>query len=191
MSLRAGTTRRVAAAALSAMGVVTLLGYLAGLAPMLEGLAARRAAAQAIVEAEQEHRAFTTDAQNRRRSLRDVEEQLAGAVVLEPASQVNARMQAIVERFADAGLAIESQQQDQPDYRAGRHGTVAIRLRAAGTYPQCVALLRRLHTDFHDLAVESLDLSAAGTDNSRRLTMAVGFVWFVAPPERPAGDNSK
>lgn len=173
-------SRAVDAAGVAACALLLGLAYLVGLAPRLRERAEavqQRAdlemGRQEVARLEDERRALQARAA-------DLESKLAsGPLRPSRASEVNGRVQAIVELAEQCGLRISQLSPGSP-VPGDRFVVVPLKARGTGGYAALTSLISTLHERFPDTAVAALTLtgSAAGDATPE---FSVEFAWYTAP----------
>jgi Tfp pilus assembly protein PilO len=184
-------TQRVNAVGLAALAGVGAAAYLVGLGPMMEAKEFRVALTERVRETNKEAIELHTRVAEQERKAAELAAQLRRArVQLRPAGQINTRLSELNQLVTEAGLRIESQQQGPPAYQ-GRYGTVSIQLQARGTFAQCTVFLRRVAELCADVGVESLEMSGNAEDAAGEGSLSAGLIWYIAPPDIPAGKPAR
>lgn len=106
---------------------------------------------------------------------------------LDPATLVNTHMARITAAANECGLSVEELQPgksvDTPYYKA-----VELKIAGVGAYPQVTRFLHRVHEDFADVGVRSMELTAAaGNALAPPTNFRLGLIWFAAPADAPQG----
>ena len=106
---------------------------------------------------------------------------------LDPATLVNTHMARITAAANACGLNVEELQPgkaaDTPYYKA-----IELRIAGSGTFPQVTRFLHRVHEDFADSGVRSIELTAgSGNALSPPANFRLGLIWFAAPAPPDSG----
>ena len=115
---------------------------------------------------------------------------------LEPGGLVNSRLSAITRLANNSGLVIEEVRPGQTS-DALQYEAVELRLTGSGPYPAVTRFLHRVHSQFRDMAMQSMDLSAdSGNALAPDVRVRLNLAWYAAPPGRqpataapPVADN--
>ena len=106
---------------------------------------------------------------------------------LDPATLVNTHMARITAAANECGLSVEELQpgkaSDTPYYKM-----IELRIAGSGTFPQVTRFLHRVHEDFADTGVRSIELTAgSGNALSPPANFRLGLIWFAAPSANDSG----
>jgi Tfp pilus assembly protein PilO len=99
---------------------------------------------------------------------------------LESRSRLNDRLTAIIALATECGLVpdgIEPQRQSaEPLFT-----TIALRLSARGSYPNCVRFLEKLRRDMPHNTIAGIELSAAPSGKDAEVAFNLQLIWHAAP----------
>lgn len=100
------------------------------------------------------------------------------AVRLQTIDKLNQRLVALATLASDSNLRID---EIQPGATAENkhYRTLGLRISAGGRYGDCTRFLRRLHQQFPDMAVESIECTSA--DAVSAITIRLDLQWFILP----------
>lgn len=161
--------------------VLTLLLYLAGIAPLLQRRAQRGTRQAELAAQSSQALQLLVKHQVLRDRLAAVKKGLTNCrLELQPASHVNRRIAEISGLAVKAGLEIHDIQPG--DAAAGqRCEVVPIKLAGKGTYVDCTGFLHRLSQAFPDTGVSSFNLEGDPGGPGRAAKFSFELLWYAAP----------
>lgn len=185
--LEALSHRAIDAIGLGALLVVGLATYAIGIHPALD----RRAAAERDAAALLTERAAAESAAAEVEAAMKLRDEIAAKqrsqILLEPASQVNARIGQLTSLASAERITIQQLAPGTPKIEPGKPYTaVPIRVQGAGTFADCIAFLQRLADQYRDISVPGIGLtiSQPASENApARLDMSLDLVWHAAPDD--------
>ena len=172
----------VYAAGAAVCAFVSAVLWFAVLSSALQQRAARHARAAELRD--RRHKAGETAgalAALRRKSA-SVEKSLQKtALRLEPAALVNDRLARLTDLANECGLSVDEVQPgkttDGPHFQ-----TVALHLAGSGSYPACAKFLHRLHDDFPDTRVRTMETANTSPNPLvPQVAFRVDLLWYAAP----------
>lgn len=171
--------------------VLTLATWAVGIAPAIRE---HRAGVARVAElSRQRHKAATVRAalSAAHREIDQIEAAThKSRPSLDPATLVNTHMARITAAANECGLSVDELQPgkaaDTPYYKV-----IELRIAGNGTYPQVTRFLHRVHEDFADTSVRSIEVTAgSGNALAAPASFRLGLIWFAAPaaadPVQPA-----
>jgi Tfp pilus assembly protein PilO len=165
--------------------VLAAVWYFAGLEPLSQARADRRSALSTLEERSREASGLSATKSEQERALAATRASLENGVVrLDSAEKINDRVGRLTELARETGLRL-----DQIKPGAGtastRFTTVPIRVSGTGRYPGFSEFLHRLHSQFPDIGLATLNLIGEPEMGDRDARFAFDLVWYAAPEGRP------
>jgi Tfp pilus assembly protein PilO len=150
------------AAGVGVCALISLLGYAAIVGPVLQQRSLAAEQQQKIHLQQQKAEEMRNALTLVQRQMTTVQEELAaGTIQLDSAAQINRRMAALTEFFAECGLHIDDVQTERT-YSGLQCDLVPITIVGRGGYVQCVRFLHRLCSVFPDMSVTQIEIRGTG-----------------------------
>jgi len=161
--------------------VLTLVAYVVGFRPLINGRYAR-ADQQTQLNGQ---RQIASQRAGQLHELENTFDQTQGnldqlSVKLQPVGLMNQRLVGLTDLAADNGLHVYKIQPDSVQ-RGDRFDKVPILISGQGTYQTCTAYIGQLRQDFPDVVVVSFSLSGRPADPSQQATFQLQLSWHAVP----------
>lgn len=167
-------------AGVTVCAILTLLGYLVGVRPLVQqqvGLVAQETRLN-IQRRDAVKLAGSTGSLERR--LDSLKRALADSPVqLQTTGSINHRIARLASIAAECRMKIDEVQPGEWTTSL-QYKTVPIRLVAGGKFPACVALLHRLRVAFPDTAVASFELTGQPRSPEKPAKFEINLIWYAA-----------
>ncbi len=174
------------AAGIGACVLVSLIGYMTLVHPLLQKRAAAAGMQREMETRQQKASELEAAVAAAKERLTAARQQLAaGAVQLEPATHINRRIAGVTEFFSGCELHVD-------DVQTGRvsgglqYDLVPITILGRGGHRQCVQLLHGLCSKYPDMSVMRLELSGNPAESAGSGKFRFELFWHAAPSGREA-----
>lgn len=174
-------TRLVHALGVALMGAIALGTGAAVVVPTLMERGAEALAQSRLDERTSEHQQLLARQRGLVEEQRRLREELRTLVDLQPQSMINSRLERLTRRAEAAGLTITSLAPGVAQRVAPTHAIVPIRLGGQAGYPQMVAFIAALRTDFPDVSVAGLELRALPERPDKPADYELSLHWYALP----------
>ena len=171
------------------MVALSLLGYFAGLRPLLQQhdhstnqrrmLVAETARAEDL---QKQERALDRSLVRTRQALAD------SPLTLQIASFRNERLALLTDLAAAHGLTVDGIQSGDVE-RDEHFDRVPIVLSGKGSFPNCGRFLHRLNRTFPDMGVKSFHVNGQPGRKPRDVTFSYDMIWYAAPTSVTLADE--
>lgn len=191
-AIKSGSVLGIHAAGVGVCVAISLLWYATTVGPLLRQRSLAAEQQQKIQTQQQKAEEMRNALASVQRQLRTVQQELAaGAIQLDSAAQINRRMAALTEFFAERALHIDDVQTGRT-YSGLQCDLVPITIVGRGDYTQCVRFLHKLCSVFPDMSVMRVELRGLGDSGLRTLPGSVAtaqqfrfeLFWYTAPHGR-------
>jgi hypothetical protein len=167
-------------------GVVAALGV-AGWLLVLHPVAHQRKAFGELVVQWQEAQSRLEAARGEEKAGKESAAAAAAAVaahplMLEPATAVNGRLEAVAELAAASGVRVDTIEAGRPD-GFGKYAVVPVQLTARGTYVGLHDFFAALHEQMPDMDVASSDVSGRYVEGGGGQSVMLKLRWHTAPAD--------
>jgi hypothetical protein len=139
-------------------------------------------AASMVADRDELERARQQEGAIRQAAEKAIASLAARPLMLEPATAVNTRLQAITDLAAATGVRVDTIEAGRPD-DFGKYAIILIQLTARGPYVRVQAFLQALHEKMPDVEVASMELSGRSSDGpggGAGLGMMLKMRWHTA-----------
>jgi len=111
--------------------------------------------------------------------------ELAGsAVKLEPARDINKRLDSLGQFLTECELEIDDVQTRRTSSGL-QYDLVPITILGRGPYTQCVRFLRRLHSTYPDMSVARIEFSCTPGPTAKPAKFQFDLLWYAAADQSP------
>jgi Tfp pilus assembly protein PilO len=194
MSMRGRSAIHLHVGAIAAMALITGVGYLAGVRPLLASQVEEWNLEQAVREKRaivEDLRAELATTRNEmahaRKSLDSVEVNLVGS------SLINAQLAKLGIAAEEVGMVLTETAPGQPEEGAALV-RIPIRIAGKGHYPDFARFLRTLNDRMKDVVVVGFSLSGRADTPTEPATFSVDLLWYAlrehAVPDAPESATS-
>jgi hypothetical protein len=184
---------RVDAGACGALALIGLLVFWVGIRPIFDAEDKQRQLGGQLTESRHQLSARREEYSQVNMAIEATRERLKrSAVVLHTADGLAARQEEVSRAVVNAGIELE-QLMVGTAVRGSLLDTIPLHLSGKGTFPQVVAIMHELRTEFPDMAITSFQMSGAGTvaGTSEKSEPTVRFLldiaWYTARSEQTRG----
>lgn len=151
--------------------------YFVAVRPVLDEQVQRAAQAAELTEQKREAADLAAALADRRQTLMQTERQVAErSLKLMPLARLNHRLATVTSLANDCGLSLDRIEPGQ-SVPSTHYVSVPINLSGRGTYLATTQFLERMHEQWPDLAVASLDLRGSARGES---DFVLQLLWFAA-----------
>ena len=171
---------KIDAAGLGLCVAASLVFYWATIQPLMERQSLAAEQRRELSDRQGKLTELKAGATRLRERVNAMQGELAGsAVKLEPARDINKRVDSLAQFLTECELEIDDVQTKRT-YSGLQYDLIPITVLGRGPYTQCVRFLRRLHSTYPDMSVAQIQFSCTPGPTTQPAKFQFDLLWYAA-----------